>query len=79
MIRRHCSPPCWPLPLAQPAARPPAASFRDRLPEDEVIYFVLPDRFENGDPANDRGGLTGDRLDDRLRSRPPRASTTAAT
>lgn len=27
--------------------------------EDEVIYFVLPDRFENGDPANDRGGLKG--------------------
>src|SRR3546814_7044818 len=24
--------------------------------------FVLPDRFENGDPSNDRGGLTGDRL-----------------
>ena len=39
-----------------------AASFRDRLPQDEVIYFVLPDRFEDGDPANDRGGLTGDRL-----------------
>lgn len=38
------------------------ASYRDRLPEDEVIYFLLPDRFENGDPANDRGGLTGDRL-----------------
>ncbi|MFN3354076.1 MAG: alpha-amylase family glycosyl hydrolase, partial [Brevundimonas sp.] len=38
------------------------ASFRDRLPEDEVVYFVLPDRFENGDPANDQGGLTGDRL-----------------
>src|SRR5678815_4022294 len=39
-----------------------AADFRDRLPEDEVIYFVLPDRFENGDPSNDRGGLSGDRL-----------------
>lgn len=38
------------------------AGFRDRLPEDEVIYFLLPDRFENGDPANDRGGLSGDRL-----------------
>ncbi|SMQ69844.1 Glycosidase [Altererythrobacter xiamenensis] len=35
----------------------------DRLPEDEVIYFVLPDRFENGDVANDRGGIEGDRLD----------------
>lgn len=40
----------------------PAASFRDRLPEDEVVYFLLPDRFANGDPANDRGGLGGDRL-----------------
>lgn len=39
-----------------------APDYRDRLPEDEVIYFVLPDRFENGDAANDRGGLTGDRL-----------------
>ncbi|RSS80550.1 alpha-amylase family glycosyl hydrolase, partial [Streptomyces sp. WAC06614] len=28
----------------------------------EQFYFVLPDRFANGDPANDRGGLTGDRL-----------------
>ncbi len=42
----------------------PAASadYRDRLPEDELIYFLLPDRFENGDTANDRGGLSGDRL-----------------
>ena len=29
---------------------------------DENFYFVMADRFENGDPANDRGGLTGDRL-----------------
>ncbi len=36
-----------------------AADFRARLPQDEVIYFLLPDRFENGDPANDRGGLEG--------------------
>jgi glycosidase len=39
-----------------------AADYRDRLPEDEIVYFVLPDRFDNGDPANDRGGLSGDRL-----------------
>lgn len=38
------------------------ASFRERLPEDEVVYFLLPDRFENGDPGNDRGGQTGSRL-----------------
>ncbi len=48
--------------LAALAAVPAAAQdYRARLPQDEVIYFVLPDRFANGDPANDRGGLTGDR------------------
>ena len=39
-----------------------AGDFRARLPQDEVIYFLLPDRFENGNPGNDRGGLRGDRL-----------------
>ena len=29
---------------------------------DENFYFVMADRFSNGDPANDTGGLTGDRL-----------------
>jgi len=43
--------------LAQGPA--PTASFRDRLPQDEVVYFVLPDRFDNADPSNDRGGLKG--------------------
>ncbi|PTS84618.1 alpha-amylase [Sphingomonas sp. HMWF008] len=47
---------------AMPAAAQTAPSYRDRPPQDEVIYFVLPDRFANADPANDRGGLTGDRL-----------------
>ncbi|MDF0488918.1 alpha-amylase family glycosyl hydrolase [Sphingomonas sp. H39-1-10] len=47
--------------LAGPAAVP-IDVVRARPPEDDVIYFVLPDRFENGDPSNDRGGLTGDRL-----------------
>lgn len=41
-------------------ALPPIA---DRVIEDEIIYFVMPDRFENGDPANDRGGIEGGRLD----------------
>jgi glycosidase len=40
-----------------------AQALRQRLPHDEVIYFVLPDRFENGDTANDRGGLKGGRLE----------------
>jgi glycosidase len=46
------------------AASPAGAAdaYRERPPQDEVIYFLLPDRFENGDPSNDRGGLTGDRL-----------------
>ncbi|HEY0766599.1 MAG TPA: alpha-amylase family glycosyl hydrolase [Steroidobacteraceae bacterium] len=39
-----------------------AAAFRDRPPQDEVVYFLLPDRFENGDASNDRGGLSGGRL-----------------
>ena len=39
-----------------------AQDYRSRLPQDEIIYFVMPDRFENGDPRNDRGGLKGDRL-----------------
>src|SRR3954471_22759856 len=54
----------WSALCACAAASAPVASadFRERLAEDEVVYFVLPDRFENGDPANDRGGLAGDRL-----------------
>ncbi len=49
--------------IAAPAgAAAQANEYRDRSPEEEVIYFVLPDRFENGDTANDRGGLKGDYL-----------------
>ncbi|GAA0611331.1 alpha-amylase family glycosyl hydrolase [Brevundimonas kwangchunensis] len=43
-------------------AQDPVAAMRDRPAEDEVIYFLLPDRFANGDASNDRGGLSGDRL-----------------
>ncbi len=50
------------LTVAPAAALAQGGGYRARLPEDEVIYFVLPDRFENGDPANDRGGLGGERL-----------------
>ena len=46
---------------AAPAAVP-VEDYRQRPPEDEVIYFVLPDRFENGDAKNDQGGLKGGRL-----------------
>ena len=38
------------------------AALRARPADDEIIYFMLPDRFENGDATNDRGGLTGDRM-----------------
>jgi len=54
--------------MTEPPADVPAnttelsSAIADRLPEDEVVYFVLPDRFENGDETNDRGGIDGDRL-----------------
>ena len=50
------------VPIGASAANPTRPDYRERLPQDEVIYFVLPDRFENGDPSNDRGGLSGGRL-----------------
>ncbi|MCD1623341.1 alpha-amylase family glycosyl hydrolase [Citromicrobium bathyomarinum] len=43
-------------------AQEPAAATGERLSQDEVIYFVLPDRFANGDTANDTGGYPADRL-----------------
>ena len=49
--------------LATASAPGAAQSYLDRTPEEEIVYFVLPDRFENADPSNDRGGLRGDRLD----------------
>src|SRR6476646_7324593 len=48
--------------LGLAAATTSATDYRQRLPQDEIIYFVLPDRFDNGDASNDRGGLSGDRL-----------------
>jgi len=49
-----------PLAAEAPAAPPPAAApIAERALEDEIIYFVLPDRFANGDPTNDKGGLKG--------------------
>ncbi|MFI0978574.1 pullulanase-type alpha-1,6-glucosidase [Streptomyces sp. NPDC021093] len=39
-----------------------ASPARHDLTRDQ-FYFVLPDRFANGDAKNDRGGLTGSRLD----------------
>ena len=47
---------------SKPAAASVLTALRARPAAAEVVYFVLPDRFDNGDSANDRGGLTGDRL-----------------
>ncbi|MFD9357522.1 pullulanase-type alpha-1,6-glucosidase [Streptomyces sp. NPDC060031] len=60
------------LPAAAAAAKAPSAPPSDaKLAAEparndltrEQFYFVLPDRFANGDPRNDRGGLTGSRLE----------------
>ena len=32
--------------------------------QDNQFYFVMPDRFENGDEANDTGGLPGGSSDE---------------
>ncbi|WP_328893557.1 pullulanase-type alpha-1,6-glucosidase [Streptomyces sp. NBC_00236] len=64
------------LPLV-PAASASAAPRPPRPPSDaklaaqpdrhdltrEQFYFVMPDRFANGDTGNDKGGLTGSRLE----------------
>ena len=47
--------------LALLAAVSLPAQGQDRRIEDEIIYFVMPDRFANGDPANDTGGIEGAR------------------
>ena len=39
------------------------SDYLTRLPENDVVYFMLPDRFENGDPTNDTGGFPGGKLD----------------
>ncbi len=44
------------------AESPERAQFLSRPFQNEITYFLLPDRFENGDPANDTGGIAGDRL-----------------
>lgn len=48
-------------PMVAPSAQA-LAELRARAPSEEVIYFVLPDRFANGDRANDTGGYPADRL-----------------
>ena len=48
---------------AHPTFAQATADFRERLPQDEVIYFLMPDRFDNGDPTNDTGAIPGGRLE----------------
>ncbi|WP_225798820.1 pullulanase-type alpha-1,6-glucosidase [Streptomyces sp. NK15101] len=56
---------------ATAASRPPAPPSDQALAAQparqdltrEQFYFVLPDRFANGDASNDRGGLTGSRTE----------------
>ncbi|MGW3090542.1 pullulanase-type alpha-1,6-glucosidase [Streptomyces sp. NPDC001108] len=63
--------PVVPAASASAAPRPPAPPSDAKLAKEparhdltrEQFYFVMPDRFANGDPANDRGGLTGSRLE----------------
>ncbi|MFF5140784.1 pullulanase-type alpha-1,6-glucosidase [Streptomyces sp. NPDC013157] len=57
-------------PVAAHAAAPPAPPSDAKLAAEparhddtrEQFYFVMPDRFANGDKSNDKGGLTGSRL-----------------
>ncbi|WUD85951.1 pullulanase-type alpha-1,6-glucosidase [Streptomyces sp. NBC_00503] len=63
--------PALPAAAAVAAKAPPAPPSDAKLAAEparhdltrEQFYFVLPDRFANGDPGNDRGGLTGSRLE----------------
>ncbi len=70
-LRRIAAALLAPLLLAGLAA-PPAAADRGHRPEalhslrgpvtDENFYFVMADRFDNGNPGNDLGGLPADPL-----------------
>ncbi|WP_307663889.1 pullulanase-type alpha-1,6-glucosidase [Streptomyces sp. V1I1] len=52
-----------PRPPSPPSDRALAATPARHDLTREQFYFVLPDRFANGDTSNDRGGLTGSRLE----------------
>ncbi|WP_329211773.1 pullulanase-type alpha-1,6-glucosidase [Streptomyces sp. NBC_00683] len=63
--------PVVPAATAAASPRPPAPPSDAALAKEparhdltrEQFYFVMPDRFANGDTSNDRGGLTGSRLE----------------
>ncbi|MEV8586422.1 pullulanase-type alpha-1,6-glucosidase [Streptomyces sp. NPDC051180] len=52
-----------PRPPAPPSDRSLAAQPARQDLTREQFYFVLPDRFANGDASNDRGGLVGSRTE----------------
>ncbi|WP_424215878.1 pullulanase-type alpha-1,6-glucosidase (plasmid) [Streptomyces sp. BI20] len=60
-------PPARPATAPAPPAPPSDAALAGRPARHDLtreqFYFLLPDRFANGDPRNDRGGLTGSRLE----------------
>jgi glycosidase len=45
--------PSWSLPVIQPTPTPPADFAVPTWIQDAVIYQIFPDRFRNGNPAND--------------------------
>ncbi|MDX2727739.1 MULTISPECIES: pullulanase-type alpha-1,6-glucosidase [unclassified Streptomyces] len=63
--------PVVPAAATTAAPRPPGPPSDARLAAEparhdltrEQFYFVMPDRFADGDSSNDRGGLTGSRLE----------------
>ncbi|MFU8832253.1 MAG: alpha-amylase family glycosyl hydrolase [Wenzhouxiangella sp.] len=60
MISRHSA--CSILVFILASGLPMLLVADERRIEDEVIYFVMPDRFYNADPANDTGGIDGGSL-----------------
>ncbi|GAA4441006.1 pullulanase-type alpha-1,6-glucosidase [Phytohabitans houttuyneae] len=49
-------------PASAAAEKAPPPAKHEITAKAEQFYFMLPDRFANGDRRNDRGGLAGDRL-----------------
>jgi len=41
---------------------PELAPFNQRPIRDDLVYFMVTDRFNNADPGNDRAGFSGDRM-----------------
>ena len=63
----------------QPIGDEDLVAERCRGDQDEVMYFALPDRFDNGDPSNDEGAFPGGTLAQTGFLPRTSPSTTAAT